>query len=1003
MPITQTVIEDPVLNKPFEEPRLHFKFDDDGITNEIVEERRLSSYFVPIAKAKKSSKQLKIAFEEFEKDRVEINVLVSRIRERVGRWRSGGYVGVTPVTKQLLDYWTNPEREKKLFFCQIEAIETAIYISEVAKKYGDGWIEKELEKANLSSNPGLPRIAFKMATGAGKTVVMGMLIAWQSLNKFANPHDSRFSDTFILIAPGITIRDRLRVLLPHDESNYYQERDLIPFELIASIGKAKIVILNFHGFLPRETMEASKVAKSILNVGTDTHRLQESPAQMVKRVCRELGTKKNVVVINDEAHHCYKRKPDSDFEKLSVDEKREADENNKHARVWIGGIESIKNKLGVKAIYDLSATPFFLNGSGWPEGSLFPWVVSDFSLIDAIESGIVKVPRVPVADNSMQGEQPTYRDLWIRIRDHLPKKSRRKEEVNPEPQIPAELEGALQSLYDNYKTSYRKFEEDQGAVLGGRTPPVFIVVCNNTNVSKLVYDYIAGWEKTLPNGKTVLVPGKLEIFSNVSDGRWTGRPNTILVDSVQLESGEAMSPEFRRMAEHEISEFKQEYTRRYPGRQESDVTDEEILREVMNTVGKSGRLGEHIKCVVSVSMLTEGWDANTVTHILGLRAFSTQLICEQVVGRGLRRVSYAVNESGKFDTEYAEVYGVPFSFIPCSSVPNDPKPGPVPTRVRALKSRVVREISFPRVVGYRYDLGTERLKVNFEKTSPYVLSTENIPTLTENAPIIGESSFLSLDGWKLKRENEVAFEIGKVVLERYFRDDNGFDRPWFFPQVLKITKQWMKEYVVCKDNAFKQLLLMHTHKQNAAALIYQAIAGATYDEPVLKPILRPYDAFGSTEVVNFDTIKPVFITREDKCHVSHVVADTGSWEQKVAEALESMVEVNAYVKNQNLGFSIPYVFDGIEKQYIPDFIVRYEDGSEGKEMLNLVLEVTGERFKAKAAKVSAARNLWVPAVNNHGGLGRWDFIEILDPWNAQKEIRDYVKHGLKTLLTEGGN
>src|SRR5579872_1981213 len=473
-------------------------------------------------------------------------------------WRKGGYGGVTPTTARLIAYWTDPTREKKLFFCQNEGIETAIYITEVAKKYGDTWIENAIRAANDTSNPGLPRMAFKMATGSGKTVVMAMLIAWHTLNKHANPQDARFSDTFLIVTPGITIRDRLRVLLPNDPDNYYRQRDIVPPSDRTDLGQAKIIITNYHALQLRERVAAGKITKSILANGQPSP-FTETPDQMVRRVCRELSTKKHIIIINDEAHHCYRRKPDGEDEALTGDDRIEAKRRDEEAHVWIAGLEAVKAKIGVKAIYDLSATPFFLRGSGYTEGTLFPWVVSDFSLIDAIEAGIVKVPRVPVADNSMTGQQPTYRDLWIRIRDHLPKKGRGSEAVTGEPKLPPELEGALQSLYNNYKMSFQQWEADTEARLRGRTPPVFIVVCNNTNVSKLVFDYVSGWEKPLPDGSTVLVPGRLKLFSNVADGRWFARPNAILVDSEQLESGEGMSDEFRKIVEHEIEEFKAEY------------------------------------------------------------------------------------------------------------------------------------------------------------------------------------------------------------------------------------------------------------------------------------------------------------------------------------------------------------------------------------------------------------------------------------------------------------
>lgn len=985
----QVVIENPVINSPFREPTCHFRFADEGITNEVVDGRRPSSYFVPIAQPRKKGKQL--AFDtEWTKDRIEENRLVNQIRARVKLWRQGGYVGVTPTTSRLLSYWTALDREKKLFFCQVEALETAIYITEVAKKYGDVWIENVVREANDTANPGLPRTAFKMATGSGKTIVMAMLIAWHTLNKITNPQDARFSDTFLIVTPGITIRDRLRVLLPNDPQNYYRQRDIIPAQSQEQLGQAKILITNFHAFLLREKVAAGKITKAILAEG-DTGAFTETPDQMVRRVCRELGNKKNIIVLSDEAHHCYRRKPDGEDENLTGDDRKEAQKRDEEARVWISGIEAVKAKIGVKVIYDLSATPFFLRGSGYPEGTLFPWVVSDFSLIDSIEAGIVKVPRVPVADDSMVGEQPTYRDLWLRIREHLPKKGRKTEALGGEPKPPVELQGALHSLYSNYEKYYRLWENNADARAKGITPPVFIVVCNNTNVSKLVFDYIAGWEKQIGD-KTVVQAGQLPIFRNDdANGGWLRRPNTILIDSQQLESGEAMSAEFKKIAAREIDEFKAEYCKIYPGRDAAKLTDEDLLREVMNTVGKVGKLGEHVKCVVSVSMLTEGWDANTVTHVLGVRAFGTQLLCEQVVGRGLRRMSYAANEQGMFEPEYAEVYGVPFSFIPCSGSSKEPKPGPLPTRVRALEERIACEITFPRLLGYRFDIAGERLTATFSEDSRLSLSTADIPTKTELEPIVGESSIHTLDDLKRRRPNEVAFLLAKRTLEKYFRDDDGNDKPWLFPQLLAIAKRWLAECVTFKGHTFPQLLLLIKNADDATDRIYKAIVASTDGTPALKPILRPYDTLGSTRHVDFDTTRPVYATRDDKCHISHVVADTDSWEQKLAQVLEDMKEVVRYVKNHNLGFNIPYILNGDEKNYIPDFIACINDGYGADDLLNLLIEVTGEKKKDKAAKVTTARTLWVPAVNNHGGFGRWAFIEISDPWNAENVIQSAIR------------
>jgi type III restriction enzyme len=801
------------------------------------------------------------------------------------------------------------------------------------------------------------------------------------------------------------------VLLPTDPDNYYRQRDILPPGLLERLAQARVVITNFHGFLPRERGDAARLTKRILTRGERSPFI-ESPAEVERRVCRDLAGKKQIVVINDEAHHGYRSKPADEKDgqaagmKLTGDERVEAEQREAEARVWISGLEAVKEKLGVRAVYDLSATPFFLRGSGYPEGTLFPWVVSDFSLIDAIESGIVKIPRVPVGDDSMTGTLPTYRELWPRIRDDLPRKGRAADAVSGEPKLPAELQGALHSLYGHYGQAFARWQSNAEAQARGLTPPVFVVVCANTNISKLVFDYVAGWEKPLGNGRTARVPGQLPLFSNVDGERWRDRPNTMLIDSRQLESGEGMSPEFKKIAAVEIEEFKAEYRARFPGRDADALEDEDLLREVMNTVGKPGKLGEHIRCVVSVSMLTEGWDANTATHILGVRAFGTQLLCEQVVGRGLQRMSYATNENGLFEAEYAEVYGVPFSFIPTSGSGPEPRPPRLSTRVRALDDRRACEITFPRVTGYRYDITSERLSAAFSADSRYVLSTESIATITELRPIVGEESVHALDDLRKHRVNEVAFRLAKLTLERYFPAEpdtprsaalseppdagESKGRPWLFPQILAITKRWLAECLTLKDHTFPQLLLLAEFAHDASDRIYQSIAAGAEQVPTLKPILRPYDVVGSTRSVDFDTIRPVWSTRADKCHVSHVVADTGAWEQKLAQVLEELPEVRCYVKNHSLGLTIPYTLNGDEHLYYPDFVARVDDGRGPEDPLNLLIEVSGAERRDKAAKVATARTLWVPAVNNHGGFGRWAFVEITDVYDAIGPIRNAV-------------
>ncbi len=975
-------IENPVINSPFVEPKRHFDMGADGRpTGEITESRRSSEFFVPVAQPKKYSAQLTIdAFGGPKKQ--QSNEIVNEIRQAVDRWRRQGYPHTTSITRELLAYWSREDRERRLFFCQIEAAETAIYLTEAAEKLGDTNARNQIAAQNATHNDGLPRTAFKMATGSGKTVVMAMLIAWHTLNKQANQQDRRFSDRFLIITPGITIRDRLRVLLPNDPQNFYRAMDIVTPEQLDRLQAATILITNYHAFIRREKIEAASLTKKVLAGGEDDGRFRETAPEMVRRVCRVFGNAKNIVVINDEAHHCYAPAPASEAVEgaIDADERTMATKDLEEASVWLSGVQAVKDKIGVRAVFDLSATPFFLKGSGYPEGTLFPWVVSDFGLMDAIESGIVKIPRVPVSDDSMTGEGPMYRDLWLRVRDRLPRKGIKDTPIDGLPVIPKELEGALNSLYQDYERSYNAW----GDANMGR-PPVFIVVCSNTATSKLVADWIAGWEKELPDGTKTVVPGNLELFSNEQDGRFRDFPNTILVDSAQLDRGDALDPAFRKAAAAEIERFKREYLTRYPERSADDITDEDILREVLNTVGKPGRLGEHIRCVVSVAMLTEGWDANTVTHILGIRAFGTQLLCEQVVGRALRRASYEANADGMFEPEYAEVYGVPFSFLSVSGKGTPKSPKPVLT-VRALPERAALRIEFPRVTGYRYEMPTEHLEAAFDASSILAVSTKEVATKTDLDPIVGEMATHTLDPGD-QRLQTVIFTIAKRTLENHFRED-GAERPWLFPQLVRITKAWIDECVIpyLKDGAFPQLLLFTEYSHDAADKIHRAIVAGTRGEKRLLPILRPYEPIGSTDDVVFETTKTCYETI--KSHLNLVPQDSG-WESKLADVLESIPEVVSYAKNQFLNFKIPYTFEGRAANYVPDFLIQIRDAASSgpEDLMTLILEVSGEVRKQKQAKVAAAEHLWVEAVNNWGGAGRWAFLEITDPWDAESVIR----------------
>ena len=626
--------EKPILNSPYECPRRHWELDDTGQpTQNITDNRRIAEFITPIPKPKKrkqSKAQAQFVFDEghgisTEAQQYDPTPIINALRREVDNWRAIPTPSdwqVSPETARLLQHWRRHKFNSiRPFFCQVEAVETAIWLTEVAPtlgKKGRVFLD-HLDSANEEANPGLMRLALKLATGAGKTTVMAMLIAWQTINAVRRSNSKRFTKGFLIVAPGLTIRDRLRVLQPHDPDSYYRERELVPSDLLEDLKKAKIVITNYHAFKMRERMELSKGGRSLLQGRGDELNTLETEGQMLQRVIPDLMAMKNVMVINDEAHHCYREKPrvEEEVDDLSGEEKKEAEKNREAARLWISGIEILNRKIGVNRVFDLSATPFFLSGSGYVEGTLFPWTMSDFSLMDAIECGIVKLPRVPVADNIPGEEMPMFRNLWAHIGKKMPKKGRGNASVLDPLSIPVELSTALEALYGHYEKTFNLWKES-----GIKVPPCFIVVCNNTSTSKLVYDYISGFHRANEDGTSTLENGRLSLFRNFDEhGNPIARPNTLLIDSEQLESGDALDDNFRGMASDEIDRFRREIIERTGDVRAADtITDQELLREVMNTVGKQGRLGEAIRCVVSVSMLTEGWDANTVTHVLGVRS-----------------------------------------------------------------------------------------------------------------------------------------------------------------------------------------------------------------------------------------------------------------------------------------------------------------------------------------------------------------------------------------------
>ena len=1030
----------PILNGPYQEPLLHYATTPQGNLN--YEDRRPGRRIfapetpqVPLGVLPQAGMFDLNDFAARYRDH-----LVNRLRELVGQWRKDDYPGVTSrVTRDLLNHWfKNPERAswQQLFFAQREAVETAIWLNEVAEKSNPGThVLAQLRLAQETVNqaaPGqvLPRVAFKMATGTGKTVVMACLIVYHYLNRSQYRNDPRYSDCFLLVAPGVTIRDRLGVLRVDtqaardaDASDYYRQRALVPpayAPLLAGLN-SRIVITNYHAFEPR-LIGGNKRSPLDGKLGPDGRKTEarEDDSLMLKRVLGSFKPGRRLLVINDEAHHCYLPR----VKGRDTEEENSATENER-AAVWFSGIRAVAQRWQVRTVVDLSATPYYLTGSGWPAYSHFPWVVSDFGLIEAIEAGLVKIPFLPVDDSSQAIEEPVLRNLYEHCKADLPKKgerTRRKEDkegkeeqgparskgkkgadkaaaFEPPPQLPALLRTALEQFYRHYE-SYDQGLREQGEK--GRdllsAPPVFIVVCSNTQVSKEVFKQIAGYTTADETGQPRAVKGSLALFSNFDpvSGAARRKPPTLLIDSDALEHSGQVDEDFRRVFAPEIEAFKRDYRISRPDKSADALTDADILREVVNTVGRAGKLGEHIRCVVSVGMLTEGWDANTVTHIVGVRAFASQLLCEQVAGRALRRRQYFVDpKTGKFPPEYAHIIGVPFKLFKGGSTP-------LPTEqdiqlLRSMPERNALEIRFPQVVGYKVESLMPELQADFSGTPAFELNFTKMPMNTAmGTAFSGDREQLRTDPDRL-RDQEVVYWIASQVLSRYYRDEAGRPQLAHFGALRKIAQKWYdhKLSLVGETDTRYRRLVRAEDPARVVASVYLGIEAAATEAGLegaaqVVPLINRYNPAGSSGHVHAATIKPVFKTT--KSHVNLVVADTDSWEQIAAKTFEQMDAVESYVKNAFLGFEVPYVDKtGAERRYLPDFICRVR--TPGGEHFNLIVEITGFA-KDKAEKRWFVQNRWLPAVNGQReklGLLTWHFVEVTDIERIKNQLTTQIE------------
>jgi type III restriction enzyme len=1043
-------VERPILCSPYAEPDQHWHYDTQTGAARKEPGRRPASYWYRTERT--GSAQLSLLAQEQQDDLPLPNLL----REDVKRWREADYRGATPATKELLRHWSRDERERRLFFCQREAVETLIYLAEIrfnartsrlrfTPKLSDEDLGRLLrgerpgpafglpDRADFwpslidrPADPSLPplrRMCAKLATGSGKTVVAAMLIAWALVNRGINPESREYPDVVLVCAPNLTVKERLAVLRPDAAGNYYDTFDLVPSKWRPLLARGTVIIENWHRFAPESPHKEGDRTYGVVDKG------EETPADFLRRILRDKADRVPILVINDEGHHCWRPAPGMTMgEGLTGEERSAFEEEKKEATVWIDGLDRLNaaggDKPGVAFVVDLSATPFRIKGSGYPEGQPFPWIVSDFGLVDAIESGITKIPRLPVQDTTGRPD-PRYFRLWDAIRDGLQPGEKLPGRLGkPKPAVVwREAQGALVQIMGQWK---ERFELIQAAQPGtDRTPPCLIIVCDNTDVAEEFYRRISGERiietTTEDEVEEVLADEESEGEANASSRGRERKPKP----RISYGHGEAFPELFANTPERK-------YTIRIDSKllaqaeagegmtKKADAA--EALRRIVATVGKRGEPGEHVRCVVSVSMLTEGWDANNVTQILGLRAFTSQLLCEQVVGRGLRRMDYKPDPAtGLLTEEYCDVYGVPFSVIPFRGRPvGRPEPDDAPPNlVKALPERAAMEIRFPIVEGYAFALRRNLIRCDVDKMERLRIEPSEEPTGTFVRAQVG----VKVGGGLAEEPSPFAYEeqdraayyatvhpqtilfqaTQRIVEELTGAGTSGHtgqrrrvfalqSRHALFPQVFRIVEEYVRRKVDFNGAPEQELGLERYLRQLVERVRYAIQPDDSAGEPPLLPLLNRTHEIGSTANVEFRTKRPVFATQNS--HISHVVADTQQWEQSAAFRLEEAVRagiVRFYARNENVGLTIPYDHFGVDHAYEPDYLVRMAT-PEGEPDLTLILEIKGREDNQTAAKHEGAKR-WMRAVNAWGRLGRWGFHVCRNPQTLVKELSFLLRRG----------
>ena len=929
-----------IINSPYEEPQRHWRYDRETRLFDLVEGRRPAGYVVATPGSR-----------SFDDPGIFVEIpLVNQIRPRVKAWREAGYPGVSSITKRLLEHWRDPEEfeTRRFFFCQLEAVETLIWLTEApaAERVG----------IEIPGDGGeFVRQCCKMATGSGKTIVMAMVIAWQVLNKVASPQDARFSKNVLVVAPGLTVKKRLEVLYPSAAGNYYEAFDIVPSALLDKLRQGKVLVRNWHA-LAWESEEQIKKRKSVDKRGV------KSDEAYTREVLGEMANARNILVINDEAHHAWRVNWEAEGKYLRA---RDLKDSAEEATVWVGGLDRLHRSRGILACYDFSATPFTPSGKKSSEEALFGWIVSDFGLNDAIESGLVKTPRVVVRDDAVPDAR-TYKSRLYHIYNDPDVKDDLNRRANPEEPLPDLVLNAYYLLGYDWREAWKAWRE-----VGLPTPPVMITVCNRTETAARVkhafdtkrihIDELCDPERILHIDSKVL--DEAEAKEEVDSGQW-------IVDSESEDETEPLAIIHKPL---------------------TTAQKAELLRQTVDTVGKAGQPGEKIQKVISVGMLSEGWDAKTVTHIMGLRAFTSQLLCEQVVGRGLRRTSYEVNpETGLFEAEYVNIFGVPFTFLPHEGGENGPPPPPTPkTAVEPDPAKAECEIRWPNVV--RIDrVFQPTLTLDWSKARPLELDAAQTAQVAELAPILeGKPDVTKVSRIELERlarefrTQRIIFETARDVFDQMKHTWQG-SREVLLAQLVRIVEQFIRSDRISispplfYQDELRRRLIITLNMSRVVQHVWEAVRQENTER--LAPVFdRDHPIRSTGEMRTWYTGKPCERTR--KSHINVCIYDS-TWEASDAFVLDDSDVVAAWVKNDHLGFEVLYVYRGVVRKYRPDFLVRLKNGDY------LVLETKGQDIEQDQVKCRYLDE-WVQAVNAHGGFGHWRWAVAQHPG----EIRDVLLQG----------